>query len=598
MMAVKDSSAMRVALALSMFDFIQMSTARDISMIHSPPLLWLMVLFTPVAFYWVLQWPSRLLPTAKLQQTFAVLLFVGRMVLCAFLYTHWAMMADAWPRLLVGMLFAATWAFFPSEKWDRIAKRYMNIVAVPGVVFLGAFLVVDAKPYRVPPTTAVAAPGAPNLVLITWDTVRADVLNEYGGRGLYMPNLAALAADSITFEDACASTPITAPSHATMLTGVLPPSHGVRSNVFDSIAAGTPMLSTILSEQGYRTGGFVAAYPLLGRFGFQTGFEIYDDRLEEVRFMRLRQLDYFDALWMLLFRPFIPSSPHAASPGEVVQKRALDWMSEVPQSQPIFLFEHLYDAHAPNNPGPQARQRALAAIGTATPLAFDSADNENMALYRAQIEKLDVLLGEMMAALEQRDPGLNNTLIILTADHGDCFGEGGYSNNHIASLYEATQHVPLFVRLPGAKGAGSRVPQTVTHFDLMPTFLGQANVPLPASMEYMQGVPLQLALSPDGLGTSSRPVYLEAMSSNIRGERKRGWRTAEWKFLLWEDGHRNLWRYRENETKDYVGVEAERLIEMERRLLEYFESLPKGAGRRNEISAIDLEAMRALGYAD
>ena len=597
-MGVKDPSVMRVALALSMFDFIQMSTARDISMVHSPLLLWLTVLFTPAAFYWFLQWPARLLPTAKLQKTYAVLMFTGRMALCAFLYSHWAMMADAWPRLLAGALFAAAWAFIPSPKWDGIATRYMNVMMVPGLVFLAAFLVVDAKPYRVAPTTTVAAEGAPNLVLITWDTVRADVLNEYGGSGLFMPNLAAFAADSITFDDACASTPITAPSHATMLTGVLPPSHGVRSNVFDSIVPGTPMLSSILAEQGYRTGGFVAAYPLLGRFGFQTGFEIYDDRLEEVRFMRLRQLDYFDALWMLLFRPFIPSSPHAASPGEVVQQRALDWMEEVPQTQPIFLFEHLYDAHAPNNPGPQARQRALDAIGTAKPLAVDAADSENMALYRAQIEKLDVLLGEMMAALEARDPGLKNTLIILTADHGDCFGEGGYSNNHIASLYEATQHVPMFVRMPSAKGAGTRVPQTVTHFDLMPTYLAQADLPLPESVAYMQGVPLQLALSENGLGELTRPVYLEAMSSNIRGERKRGWRTAAWKFLLWEDGHSNLWRYRENETEDFVGAESEQVEELQRRLLEYFGSLPKGTGERREISAMDLEAMRALGYAD
>jgi arylsulfatase A-like enzyme len=525
-------------------------------------------------------------------------MFVGRMALCAFMYTHWAMMADAWPRLLFGALFAAAWAFIPSPKWDRMSTQYMNVAMLPGIVFLLAFIFVDEKPKHLEPTGVAAAEGAPNLVLITWDTVRADVLNEYGGSGLHMPNLAAFAADSITFEDACASTPITAPSHATMLTGVLPPSHGVRSNVFDSMAPNTPMLSSILADHGYRTGGFIAAYPLLGRFGFQTGFEIYDDRLEEIRLMRLRQLDYFDALWMLPFRPFIPSSPHAASPGSVVQQRAFDWLAEVPTTEPIFLFEHLYDAHAPNNPGPEARQRALAAIGTATPPAFDVADDENMALYRAQIEVLDVLLGEMLEELERRDPGLANTMIVLTADHGDCFGEGGYSNNHIASLYEATQHVPMFVRLPGAKGAGTRVPQTVTHYDLMPTFLAQAEVPMPESVEYMQGVPLQLALTEDGLGIEFRPVYLEAMSSNVRGERKRGWRTTEWKFLLWEDGHFNLWRYRENETEDYVGKEGEQVKEMEAQMFEYFESLPQVTGVRSEISTMDIEAMRALGYVD
>jgi|FLOH01.1.fsa_nt_gi arylsulfatase A-like enzyme len=597
-MAAQDSSVLRVALALSMFDFVQMSTAREISMVHSPLLLWLTVLFTPVAFYWLLCLPTVLLPSAKLQKVYALLLFGGRMALCAFMYTHWALLADAWPRLSIGLLIAGVFAFAPSAYWDRIARQYMNIAVVPGVVFLLAFLFVDGKPQRSAVTTAVAAENAPNLVLITWDTVRADVLSEYGGTGLSMPNLAAFAADSMLFEDACASTPITAPSHATMLTGVLPPSHGVRSNVFDAMAPGTLTLPTILAENGYRTGGFVAAYPLLGRFGFQNGFEIYDDRLEEVRLMRLRQLDYFDALWMLCFRPFIPAGPVAASPGEVVQKRVFDWLEEVPTTQPIFLFEHLYDAHAPNNPSEPRRSKALAAIGTATPPAFASFDNENMALYRAQIERLDELLGEMLAQLERRDPGLRNTLIVLTADHGDCFGEGGYSNNHIASLYEATQHVPMLVRLPGAKGAGTRVPQTVTHYDLMPTFLAQAGIPLPPSVEYMHGVVLQLAATPEGLSSTARAVYLEAMSSNIRGERKRGWRTPEWKFLLWEDGHTNLWSYRQQESVDFVEQEPARKKKMQADLLEYFESLPKGSGERGEISSLDLEALKALGYAD
>lgn len=589
---------MRVALALSMFDFVQMSAARDVSLFNSPLLLWLTVFFTPAAFYWFAQLPARLLPSAKLQKGYAILLFVVRMALCLIVYKHWVMLADAWPRLLVGLVFATALAWWPSGLMDRVARQYMNIAVVPGIVFLLAFLFVDEKPHRIAPTIAVAAPGAPNLVLISWDTVRADVLNEYGGTGLDMPNLAAFAADSITFEDACAATPITAPSHATMLTGVLPPSHGIHTNVFDSMAPNTPMLSTILAEQGYRTGGFVAAYVLLGRFGFQTGFEIYDDRLEELRIMRLRQLGYFESLWMLLFRPFIPSTPYASSPGEVVQQRAIDWMAEIPASQPIFLFEHLFDAHAPNNPPPLARERALAAIGTAMPLAFDPVNNENMAMYRAEIEKLDMLLGELMVKLEERDPGLANTMIVLTADHGECFGEGGYNTDHVASLFEATQHVPMFVRLPGARGAGTRVPQTVTHYDLLPTFLAQADLPLPESLEYMQGLPLQLALVPGGLGAESRSVYLEAMSSNIRGERKRGWRTKDWKFLLWEDEHKNLWKYRESETADHVGAEMEMVKELELRMLEYFESLPKGAGVRREISDMDRENMRALGYAE
>ena len=597
-MAAEVSPTLRVAMALATFDFVLMSMGRDIIPGQAPFLLFLVVLFVPSTFYYALHLPSNLLKSAKAKRLYAIGMFVGRMALCFYMYIHWSMMADAWARVFGALLVVVPLAFWPSAYWDRTAKGYERIGAVMGVICLTAFLFIDEAPHQLAPTKATAKAGSPNLVLITWDTVRADVLNEYGGTGLDMPNLAAFAEQSITFDDACASTPITAPSHATMLTGLLPPTHGVRSNVFDDMARNVPMLPEILRENGYSTAGFVAAYPLLGRFGFNRGFEMYDDRLSELRLMRLRQLDYFDAAWMLLFRPFIPSSPHAASPGEIVQKRAFDWIAQVPTTEPLFLFEHLYDAHAPNDPVEPRRSKALDAIGTATPLAFDASDNENMALYRAQIEKLDDLLGEMVAELERRDPGLSNTLIILTADHGDCFGEGGYSNNHIASLYEATQHVPMFVRLPGAKGAGTRVPQTVTHYDLLPTFLAQADIDIPTQVESLNGIPLQLAISPNGLSDEPRAVYIEAMSSNIRGQRKRGWRTSDWKLLVWEDGATNLWSYRNDEVVDHGEQQGELQKSMHDNMAEYFSKLPKNVSARKEISEMDHDALKALGYAD
>ncbi len=597
-MAAEVSPTLRVAMALASFDFVLMSLGRDIVPGQAPLLLFFVVLFVPSTFYYLLHLPSNLLRSMKLKRVYAYAMFAGRMALCLYMYIHWSMWSEAWPRVFGALLVCVPLAFWPSASWDRTARSYERVGAVLGVIVLSAFLFIDEAPHQLVPTSAKAKPDSPNLVLITWDTVRADVLNEYGGTGLEMPNLAAFAEQSITFEDACANTPITAPSHATILTGVLPPTHGVRSNVFDDMAPNVAMLPEILRENGYSTAGFVAAYPLLGRFGFNRGFEMYDDRLSELRLMRLRQLDYFDAAWMLLFRPFIPSSPHAASPGEVVQQRAFDWVAQVPTTEPLFLFEHLYDAHAPNDPPDPRRSKAMNAIGTAMPLAFHESDNENMALYRAQIEKLDDLLGEMIAELEERDPGLNNTLIILTADHGDCFGEGGYSNNHIASLYEATQHVPMFVRLPGAKGAGTRVAQTVTHYDLLPTFLAQADIDIPTQVEYLDGIPLQLAISDGGLSDEPRPVYLEAMSSNIRGQRKRGWRTADWKLLVWEDGGTNLWSYRNDEVVDHGEHQGEQQRAMHDSMTQYLFRLPKNVSARKEISDMDYDALKALGYTD
>ena len=116
-----------------------------------------------------------------------------------------------------------------------------------------------------------------NVLLVTLDTTRADRVGCYGGRIDVTPNLDRLAREGVRFARAHAPVPLTLPSHATLLTGLHPVEHGVRSNTVYRLPAEIPTLATTLQEQGYRTGAFVAAFVLDSGFGLDRGFDLYDD---------------------------------------------------------------------------------------------------------------------------------------------------------------------------------------------------------------------------------------------------------------------------------------------------------------------------------
>ena len=200
--------------------------------------------------------------------------------------------------------------------------------------------------------------------------------------------------------------------------------------------------------------------------------------------------------------------------------------------------------------------------------------------------------------IRARDPQLERTMIVLTSDHGECFGEAGVHLNHVPSLHEATQHVPLVVRFPKAAGAGTRVSETVTHLDLVPTLLAEAGVEESQWPDAEHGYPLQRALS-GGMGYAERPVYMEAQQDTLMRDqqRKRAWRGPEWKLIEVEDGTVQLYRYREDEGLDLAAERDELRDTLLAALRDFFELLPKVETQRGTVSAADEAAMAALGYA-
>lgn len=483
---------------------------------------------------------------------------------------------------------------------DAWSRWLLPAAAVPAALALVLWLRAEGAPWRGLPPAAPPRAGAPNLVLVSWDTVRADVLDLYGGAGVSTPHLDRLAAEGVVFDDAVASASITGPSHATMLTGHTPPLHGLRSNGAEGIAASVPTLAELLVAAGYRTGGFVAAYPLLGKFGFARGFELYDDRLPASGAVQLAKLGRRNFLWLQAASLVLPKAPDAAVPGVTVNRRAADWLdglAHAPDPRPFFLFVHYYDAHGPFTPPAEWRAAATAAAPGARPLAVDPAVADEMTLYRAEIAQVDALFGSLRERLEELDPGLQNTLILITADHGECFGEGGIVLNHTASLHEATQHVPLVLRLPAAASAGTRVAATATHLDVAPTFLAAAQH-APVAAFAGTGLRLTDLAAEPAAAAPSRPVYVEAQQLHLAAERKIGWRADRRKVVRWHDGREELWGFRPGEVEgvDLRAAEPDAFTRLRAALDEFLDSIEPVLGTAVELGAADAAALGALGY--
>ena len=177
-------------------------------------------------------------------------------------------------------------------------------------------------------TVGAFTKGRPSVLLITLDTTRADHLEPYGANDVETPALSALAERGIVFEHAVATTPITGPSHASLLTGLYPRRHGVRNNLTHHLPESVPTLAELLSAAGYRTAAFVSAVVLEGRYGFDQGFEVYDDDLRATSAIRqTRRITERSA--------------------EVTAQRALAWLDGLGDDEPYFLWVHFYDPHLP-----------------------------------------------------------------------------------------------------------------------------------------------------------------------------------------------------------------------------------------------------------
>lgn len=305
-----------------------------------------------------------------------------------------------------------------------------------------------------------AEPNAPNVVLVSIDTLRADHLGTYGYARPTSPHIDRLATDGVVFENAFAPSPWTLPSHATMLTGVSPYRHGaVRADL--QIAPDVVTLAERLSRAGYQTVGFVNA-PFVGsRFGFARGFERFEERFERRKHDR--------------------NEHH-----ERVLAAAADLR------QPFFLFVHYMDVHLPYHPPKRfnvfRRSAQRPRVGKQLEVQRELADgtrhlteDEEHALvdfYDGEILAVDSKIDQLLEVVRTRFP---NTIVVLTSDHGEEFLEHG-NLFHARTLYDEVLHVPLVVAGPGVR-AGLRVTTLTSLLDVVPTVLALTGQPPAADVQ-------------------------------------------------------------------------------------------------------------------
>jgi arylsulfatase A-like enzyme/Flp pilus assembly protein TadD len=318
-----------------------------------------------------------------------------------------------------------------------------------------------------------------NVLLVTIDTLRRDRIGAYGSRSGLTPTIDRLAGSGVRFSRAYSHVPMTLPAHASILTGRLPPGHGIRTNGIHRLSGDVPTLATVLKGAGYRNGAFVGAFVLDARYGLGRAFDVYDDHYDDAD------------------RSTFAVAERRA---DDVVRAAGDWILAPASSGRWFAWVHLFDPHAPYH----------------APAEYQG----GRAPYDAEVAYTDAMLGRLLDRLRSAG-ALDRTVIVVTADHGESLGDHG-ETTHGLFAYDATLAVPLIFSSPVI--AGAVLDGAAGHADILPTICELIGVAPPAALD---GVSLVSAPAAD------RFVYFEALDAAIT----RGWApltgvaTAGWKFI-------------------------------------------------------------------
>ena len=433
------------------------------------------------------------------------------------------------------------------------------------------------------------APRSPSagarVVLITLDTTRADRLGAYGSTEGLTPNLDGLAARGAVFEQAIAQASVTPVSHASILTGLDPYSHGLRvlhGTSHNRLAPAHTTLAEVLRDNGYATAAFISAFPAGSHFGLDQGFDLFDEDFGE---------------------------SNAISPAGVVNTggnqrranattdRALAWANTA--SEPFFLWVHYFDPHDPQVLPPD---EFLA--GRRQPEGDEASQLRTM--YDHEVAFLDQEIGRLLDSL---GPGVGaEPLVAVVADHGEGLGDHSWWTHGV--LYQEQIRVPLILAGPGVP-SGKRIPTRVRTTDLAPTLLDLLSVSPPDGARF-DGLSLRPLL--DGSAPSEhRSAYADSLSTiTYRFTPTLTDRKDDILFATFEGRWKYIHHYRHPEQSELYDLEedpleADNLLEARpgiaerlRRSLVSKPVLPASTEPR-QPSAADEEAerrLRALGYVD
>ena len=473
----------------------------------------------------------------------------------------------------IGSIFYAL-AFRHGAVFDLVFTRtaFATIVIVSGcstaIAIAGARHVVVRPP---PPR------GAPNIILISVDSLRADHLHVYGYNRCTSPNLDRLAKQGALFETVMAPTSWTLPSHMTLMTALPPERHGVISNR-KRLAAGIDTLPQRLQREGYYTGGIVSATYLDGMFGFDRGFDEYDD------YSLLHAAGGYSANQV--------SSPQVTN----LALQFLDRRAAATDGRPFFLFLHMFDVHYDYNPpepfahmfDPVYEGKATGRVGAMTEIRKRRDLDHVIALYDGEIAFVDAHIGNILRAVSALHLD-DDTIVAVVADHGEEFFEHGGSG-HFRTLYDEVLHVPLIIRYPGHIPAGKRVTGQARLMDVPSTLIELAGLRVSKPASDDDAVSLGQSLFAGA--PRSLPAYgdLNATLASLRTDREKV-----------------IWNLRTNKREFYDLVHdpgehhAVRADDEMNGLAMRLEQWRSSATEKDPADKIDLDdeeksALRALGY--
>lgn len=403
---------------------------------------------------------------------------------------------------------------------------------------------------------------APSLLLITLDTTRADRLGCYHYPSALTPCLDRLAREGVVFEQAVTNVPLTLPSHSTMLTGKLPPEHGLHVNAMGSLPKSIRTLTEEFADRNYRTGAFLASFVLDHNFGLHKGFHHYDDDFSggeapsESAFGRRRKAN-------------------------AIVDRALNWFSETGSRlgllrRPYFCWVHFYDAHHP--------------CGEHRELFGDKFAGK---AYDAEIAYVDQNIQRLLNELRSRGE-LDNTLIVVAGDHGEGLGDHA-EESHGQQLYQSTLHVPLLFNWPGKIEKPARITEGVGLVDLTPTLLEAFQWP---EFSRFSGRSLWPAAS-RGESFSSRALFAETFEPYFafHAAPQQGVIFEGWKYI--RSPVPELYHLAEDrgEMKNLAAAEPARLKEYASLLSNLEASFEVRASEEADVDPRMLDWLRSIGYS-
>jgi arylsulfatase A-like enzyme len=330
------------------------------------------------------------------------------------------------------------------------------------------------------------------VVLVSIDTARADFFGFMGNERVATPGLDAFAASSIVFDDCMTVVPTTLASHVSLMTGKYPHHHGTPRNGF-TVNPENEMLAEILKRHGFRTAGFAGSFALDSRFGFAQGFDRYDEGFD-----------------VMLGQDGADQNQRRA---DSVTDAVIRYLDEEGTDGRLFLFVHYFDPHRPYDAPPpfdtlydpdgRTDLPAIPVLRERRRIPPDDLDRlvgRTILQYASEISYVDYHLGRLLGDLDRRGL-LDDALVVITSDHGECLWEHGEEFDHGATVYQATLHTLCVMRPPGGVPGGRKVEGVVANIDVAPTILSYLGLPVP---EDADGEPVDLRAAVDSLEPRER----------------------------------------------------------------------------------------------